>query len=189
MKATGSRDPAALFLHWLKLLRINALMAQGMTISQASAEVEKMPAPESQAVQTEAERLRSQLAEALAQCQTGRANALLAEALDLMPAERVCLQLIRPLLHELTNYGRTWVRFRLGALLLHAPPLTSAPVALVISPDQHDLLPLLAAIFLSRRGHNVIYVEGTETPTDIRADLVIDPRQWVGGKPPEQYFR
>lgn len=172
-----------------KLLRVKALMAQGMTISQASAEVEKVPATEPKAVQTEAERLRSQLAEALAQCQVGRANALWAEALDLMPAEWVCLKLIRPLLQALSDFGRTWVRFRLGALLLHAPPLPSAPVALVISPDPQDLQPLLAAVFLSRRSHRVIYVEGTETPIEIRADLVIDPRLWADGKPPEQYFR
>lgn len=172
-----------------KLLRVKALMEQGMTISQAAGEVEKLTAAEPKPVQSEADRLRRELAEALAKGQTALANALLAQALDLMPAEKVCLRLLRPLFPELNGFGRSWVRFRLGALLLHAPPLGHAPVALVISPDPQDLLPLLAAVFLSRRSHSVIYVEGTETPPEIRADLLIDPRQWADGKPPEHYFR
>ncbi len=170
-----------------KLLRIKALMAQGMTISQAAAQIDREvePPPETR---TEAERLRAELKAALDDLDGRRANRLFGEALDLFPLEQLCLHVIRPLLADLTPYGRTWMRARLGALLLHAPHYPGAPAALVMAPDPSDLQPLLVAVFLSRRGRNVIYVEGTEQPEGLRPDLVIDPRQWREGRSPAELF-
>jgi hypothetical protein len=34
----------------------------------------------------------------------------------------------------------------------------------------------------------VIYVEGTEAPAGVQADIVVDPRQWADGLPPEELF-
>jgi MerR family transcriptional regulator, light-induced transcriptional regulator len=170
-----------------KLLRLKVLMAQGMSISQAAEQVRSRPT-EPTGCQGEVERLRQELAGALTALDTGRANRLFAEALDLLPADELCLRVVRPLLPELAPFGRTYLRSRLGALLLHATAPEPAPTALVINPDPFDLQPLLAAIFLSRRGRRIIYVEGAEAPPGLEAEMVIDPRRWAGGDAPEELF-
>lgn len=161
-------------------------MAQGMTISQAAEQVRLQAEPPT--VGSEVERLRSQLGAALAELDTRRANQLFGEALDLLTLEQVCVRIVRPLLAVVAPFGRTYLRSRLGAMLLHGARAPGGPTALVMSPDPQDLQPLLAAVFLSRRGHHVIYVEGTEAPAGVQPDLVIDPRQW-GDVPPDQLFR
>lgn len=173
-----------------KLLRIKALMAQGMSISQVAEQLRNLGDLDPAVEQTAGEvaRLRRDLGGALAAVDAGRANQVFAEALDLLPAEQVCLRVVRPLLAALAPFGRTYLRSRLGALLLHAAMPLSAPTALVINPEPYALEPLLAAVFLSRRGHRVIYVEGTEAPAGVQADIVVDPRQWADGLPPEELF-
>lgn len=172
-----------------RLLKIKDLMARGMTVSQAVDQLDVTPAePAPPAPAGEAERLRAGLAAALAAADTARANQLFGQALDLLPAEQVALKLIRPLLPDLSDFGRTYLRLRLGALLLHAAPPAGAPGALVLNPAVADLRPLLVALLLSRRGHRVIYVEGTEAPAGLKPDLIIDPRRWRDDVPPEQLF-
>lgn len=173
-----------------KLMRIKALMAQGMSISQAAEQLRNLGDLEPAAEQTAGEvaRLRQELAAALAVLDTGRANQLFAEAMDLLPAEQVCLRVVRPLLSRVAPFGRTYLRSRLGAMLLHASGPQPGPTALVINPEPYALEPLLAAVFLSRRGHRVIYVEGTEAPEGVQADILVDPRLWAEGLPPDELF-
>jgi DNA-binding transcriptional MerR regulator len=168
-----------------KLLQIKALLAQGLTISQAVEQVRLGTAPA--VAQSEVERLRTELGAALRRWDVRRANQVVAEALDLYPVEQVVLKVIRPLLPGLTPFGRTYLRSRLGAMLL-ACAAASGPTAVVMCPDLLDLRPLMVAILLSRRGRQVIYVEGTELPEGLQPDLIIDPRRWRGGVPPEQLF-
>lgn len=169
-----------------RLLRLKAAMAQGMTISQAAEQLCYQAQP--QVYTTEVDRIRDRLAAALSGLDVPQANTLFGEALALLTTEQVCLRVVRPLLGSLTPFGRTYMRSRLGALLLHVPVQNGAPTALVISTDLQDLQPLLVAVFLSRRGYRVIYVEGTEVPAGIKPDLLIDPRQWGNGIPPEELF-
>ena len=170
-----------------KLIRLKALLAQGMTISQAATEVGAGVALPAAA--GELPRLQQQLGEALRQFDSARASLLLAEALDLTTVEQVLLRVVRPLLPELKPFGRTYLRLRLGAMLLHGPATAGAPVALVACPDPSDLRPLLAAVLASRRGYHVIYVEGSDLPEGLKPALVIDPRRWADGTPPEQLFQ
>lgn len=184
-KANGHRlYPAA---EVQKLLRIKGLMAQGMTISQAAEEVRRQPeAPLEAGAATEVERLRSGLGLALSNFDVPRANQLFGALLDLLPVDLLCLRVLRPLVSTLQPFGRTYLRARVGSLLLQGP--AEGPTALVMGPDPYDLEPMLVALFLSRRGHRVIYVEGTEAPAGLQPDLVVDPRQWRAGLSPEQLF-
>lgn len=169
-----------------KLMRIKGLMAAGMTISQAAAQVNQateLPAP----AQTEVERLGGELSSAFAACDGHRAGAVLAEAVELLPLEHVLQKLIRPMLGRLGPFGRTYLRMKLGAWLLMLPrPAATAPTALVMAPDADDLRPLLTAVFLGRRGHRVVYVEGTDAPAGLKPDLVVDPRRWADDLPPDE---
>jgi DNA-binding transcriptional MerR regulator len=167
-----------------KLLRLKALMAQGMTIGQAAGQLGAAPVPPAPVAATEAERLRAELALALAACDGARANQVIGQAAELMTLPQLLLKLIRPLLPELDPFGRTYLRSRLGALLLQAAPPPGAAVALVMAPDAADLRPLVAALLLSRRDYRVIYVEGTVPPPGLKPDLTLDPR-----RDPEQYFQ
>lgn len=170
-----------------KLLKIKELMARGMTVSQAVGQLEYAPEPVP-AAGSEVERLRTGLMQALHGLDTAVASLVMGQALELLPVEQVALKLIRPLLPDLTPFGRTFLRFKLGALLTHAVPPAGAPVALVMAPDPLDLRPLLVAVLLSRRGRRVVYVEGAEEPAGLEPDLTIDPRRWREGVPPEQLF-
>jgi DNA-binding transcriptional MerR regulator len=167
-----------------KLLRLKALMAQGMTIGQAAEQLGAAPVPPAPVAATEAERLRAELALALAACDGARANQLFGQAAELMTLPQLLLKLIRPLLPELEPFGRTYLRSRLGAQLLQAVPGPGAALALVMAPDPADLRPLVAALLLSRRDYRVIYVEGTVPPPGLKPDLILDPR-----RDPEQYFQ
>jgi len=168
-----------------KLLRVKSLMARGMTISQAVDQLGHAPAEAPQAQVSEVEWLQRQLGEALVGLDTAQANALWAQAVDLLPVTQVMLRVVRPLLGEATPFGRTYLRSRLGALLLHAPQRAGAPVALVMAPRPEDLRPLLAAVLLSRRDYRVIYVEGAEAPEGLAPELIIDPRHAA----PDQLFQ
>lgn len=173
-----------------KLQRIKALMAQGMTISQAVGQSEFAPAPVPP-VAGEVERLRAELAAALGAVDPVRAALAWGQALEQLTVPQVVLQIVRPLLTELAPFGATWLRFRLGALLgggVGGTAAAGAPLALVLNPQPADLRPLMAAVLLSRRGHQVIYVEGTEAPPGLQPALTIDPRRWRNDLPPEQLF-
>jgi MerR family transcriptional regulator, light-induced transcriptional regulator len=170
-----------------KLLKIKELMAGGMTVSQAVNQLEHAPTPVP-AAGGEVERLGAQLAQALEGLDTVRTQQVLGQVLEMLPLEQVVLRIIRPLLPTLAPFGRTFLRFKLGAWLAHTLPPAGAPVALVMAPDPLDLRPLLVAVLLSRRGRRVVYVEGAEAPAGLEADLVIDPRRWREGVPPEQLF-
>jgi MerR family transcriptional regulator, light-induced transcriptional regulator len=175
-----------------KLLRIKALMAQGMTVSQACAQLAYAAAP-APAGAGEVERIRLELSAALGAVEPGRAYHALSQALDLLTLPQVVLRVIRPLLPALSPFGATWLRFRLGAMLqvtAGGPGGGSGgPVALVLNPRPSDLRPLMAAVLLSRRGHRVIYVEGIEAPGGLQPDLTIDPRRWRDDQEPEQLFQ
>lgn len=169
-----------------KLLRIKALMARGMTISQAAAQLEHAPEPEAPGGETE--RIRAQFGAALAACDAEVAGRLFGLAAELLTVPQLAMRFVRPLLAGLTPFGLTWLRIRLGGLLLQAAPAPGAPGVLVMAPDPGDLRPLLVALLLSRRGKRVTYVEGTEAPAGLRADTVVDPRRWRDNVPPEQLF-
>lgn len=170
-----------------KLQRLKTLMAQGMTISQAADQLRAAVPPKS-AQLTEVDRLGQRLERALEKLDTHGANRAVAEALELLPADKFCLRIIRPLLGGLTPFGQTFLRLKLGALLLHASPLPGARLAVALTPDPLALEPLLAAVLLSRTGHRVIYVEGADLPAGLRPDLVIDPRPIRGRVTPADYL-
>ncbi|HYF92744.1 MAG TPA: MerR family transcriptional regulator [Symbiobacteriaceae bacterium] len=169
-----------------KLLRLKALMARGMTISQAAAQLEHAPEPE--APGGEVDRIGAQLAGALATCDGEAAARHIGQAAELLTVPQLLLRIIRPILPRLAAFGRTWLRLRLGALLLQAPPAPGAQSVLVMAPNPDDLRPLLVALLLSRKGKRVIYVEGAEPPAELKVDLLVDPRRWRDGVPPEQLF-
>lgn len=173
-----------------KLLRLKALMARGMTISQAAAQLDyapeaaEAPAPDG----GEVDRLRAALAGALGAADSEAAGRTLGQAAEILTLPQLVLRLVRPLLPDLTPYGRTYLRLKLGAWLLNTAPAPGAPSALVMAPDPGDLRPLLVALLLSRKGKRVIYVEGTEAPAGLQPEAIIDPRRWRDGLPPEQLF-
>lgn len=173
-----------------KLLRLKALMARGMTISQAAEQLNL--APEAAVLVPadggEVDRLRTALANALGAADSEAASRTLGQAAELLTLPQIILRLVRPLLPDLTPFGRTYLRLKLGAWLLSAAPSPGAPSALVMAPDPADLRPLLVALLLSRKGKRVIYVEGAEAPAGLQPDAVIDPRRWRDGLPPEQLF-
>lgn len=173
-----------------KLLRLKALMARGMTISQAAQQLNLAPeAAEAIApAGSEVERLRAALATALTAADNEAAGRVLGQAAEVLTLAQLVMRLVRPLLPDLTPFGRTYLRLKLGAWLLHAAPPPGAPSALVMAPDPADLRPLLVALLLSRKGKRVIYVEGTEAPAGLQPDAVVDPRRWRDGLPPEQLF-
>jgi len=172
-----------------KLLAVKRLMARGMTISQAVDQLGHAAEPPPQPPAGEVERLQQQLGAALAGLDTAQANAVIGHALDLLTVPQVALRLIKPLLPAVSPFGRSYLRTRLGALLVQASPRPDAPVALVMAPRPEDLRPLLAAVLLSRRDYRVIYVEGAEAPEGLRPDLTIDPRLWRGDVAPDQLFQ
>jgi MerR family transcriptional regulator, light-induced transcriptional regulator len=173
-----------------KLLRLKALMARGMTISQAAQQLQH--APEAAASVpgdgSEVERFRAALAYALGAADSEAAGRTLGQAAELLTLPQLVLRLVRPLLPDLTPFGRTYLRLKLGAWLLNTPSPPGAPSALVMAPDPADLRPLLVALLLSRKGKRVIYVEGAEAPAGLQPDVTIDPRRWRDGLPPEQLF-
>ncbi|HWI61041.1 MAG TPA: MerR family transcriptional regulator [Symbiobacteriaceae bacterium] len=171
-----------------KLLRLKALMARGMTISQAAAQLEHAPAPAPEVPGGEVDRIRAALGGALAACDAEAASRLFGLAAELLTVSQVVLRVVRPLLPDLTPFGRTYLRTRLGALLLQAAPLPGAQSVLVTAPEYEDLRPLLVALLLSRKGKRVIYVEGDSAPAGLQPDVVIDPRRWRDGVPPEQFL-
>jgi DNA-binding transcriptional MerR regulator len=172
-----------------KLLRLKALMARGMTISQAAEQLEHAPeAAVAPATGGEVDRLRAELAGALGAADSEAAGRVLGQAAELLTLPQIVMRLVRPLLPDLTPYGRTYLRLRLGAWLLNTAQSPGAPSALVMAPDPLDLRPLLVALLLSRKGRRVIYVEGTEAPAGLQPDATIDPRRWRDGLPPEQLF-
>jgi hypothetical protein len=160
-----------------KLLRLKELLAQGMSISQAAEQVRLGVAPPPVPASSEVERVRQGLSQALSRFDAAGANRVLGEAMACFTVEQLVLSILRPMLPELSPFGRTYLRSKLGGMLA-ASPQTGGRTALVLNPDPCDLEPLLAALLLSRRGHDVIYIEGTEPPEGLTPDLLIDPRRW-----------
>jgi DNA-binding transcriptional MerR regulator len=174
-KANGHRVYSASEVE--RLLRMKTLMAQGMSASQAAGQVDQPQTTLPVNGQSEVERLRLDLEGAWNNFDNPAAHRAWGALLALMSVEQMCQQVLRPLLPALAAFGRTCLRTLLGSLLVQAPTAGLGRTALVMAPDPLDLEPILMAVFLSRQGYIVIYVEGTTAPVDLKPDLVIDPRQ------------
>jgi methanogenic corrinoid protein MtbC1 len=159
--------------------------AEGMNISQA-VQLLKSAAEENDTEDRDAraiERLSEELVEALASFDTPQAERLLGEAFGLYPFEDVLLDLVQPVMVEIgecwhrgeinvaaEHFATQFVRRKLAGLLNIFDGIPHRATLIVgCGPNElHDLGTLLIALFLSRRGWNVVYL-GAQVPV---ADLI-----------------
>jgi methanogenic corrinoid protein MtbC1 len=160
--------------------------AEGMNISQA-VQLLKSAAEENdgreQADARPIERLSEELVAALTGFDAPQSERLLGEAFGLYPFEDVLLDLIQPVMIEIgecwhrgkinvaaEHFATQFVRRKLAGLLnIFEGSPQRATIIVGCGPNElHDLGTLLIALFLSRRGWNVVYL-GAQVPV---ADLV-----------------
>ncbi len=116
------------------------------------------------------------------------AEQILNQAFSIFPIETVCVEVLQKGLSEIGNrwysnkatvqqehFASGLAMRRLDALLLASPASTQQATILIGCPAEewHTLTPLLLALFLRRRGLNVIYL-GANVPTQRFADTVKD---------------
>jgi DNA-binding transcriptional MerR regulator/methylmalonyl-CoA mutase cobalamin-binding subunit len=123
------------------------------------------------------------------------AEQILNQAFSMFPVEAVCIEILQKGLSEIgtlwyenrasvhqEHFASSLAARRLDALLSAAPAPTRKQTVIVGCPpeDWHALIPLLLALFLRRRGLNVIYL-GANVPAEqfsntiknVGADLVV----------------
>lgn len=124
--------------------------------------------------------LQDALVSALLDFQAARADEILAEAFALYPTESVALALIQPSLIEIgegwhrgdvsiaqEHFASTFLRQKLSALFNYAlHEQRAATIVCACAPgEMHEIGLLMLALFLRRRGYNVIYL-GPNVPID-----------------------
>jgi MerR family transcriptional regulator, light-induced transcriptional regulator len=188
----SARDIAA--IQWLK-----EHIAQGMTISRASALLQKqLCAAESPAEIPQSSRsvdtITTDLYEALVEYDERIADEILSEAYSLHPIEVVCTAVIEPVLVRLghawadgqitistEHFASNYLRRKLIALIGDGPATRHGAIVIGCAPtDLHELGILLLSIFLRRRGWRVVYL-GQAVPLEdlpqalpqINADVLV----------------
>jgi DNA-binding transcriptional MerR regulator/methylmalonyl-CoA mutase cobalamin-binding subunit len=194
----SARDIAA--IKWLK-----EQTEQGLTISRASALLQKMlyeseaaagvqVLPEVPKPTRSLDTIRDDLYEALTEYDELTADEILSEAYSLHPIEKVCVDVVEPVLVKLgqawaagtisvstEHFASNYLRRKLIALLSDGPSTRSGTIALGCAPtDLHELGILLLSIFLRRRGWHVVYL-GQAVPLEdlavalpqIKADVLV----------------
>ena len=121
-----------------------------------------------------------ELIEALLDFDSGRADALLAEAFGLYTVEAVCVEVIEPVLVAIgerwhagevsiaeEHYASSLLRARLFSLLSACAPSDRGPVVFTAcAPGEwHEVGILMISVFLARQGYRVRYL-GPDLPVD-----------------------
>jgi DNA-binding transcriptional MerR regulator len=152
-------------------------------------------APAHSMVETTLDALRAHWVGACIDFNESIAEQTLNQAFSMFPMEAVCMEVLQKGLSEIGNlwyenrasaqqehFASGLAMRRLDALLIASPP-PSRPVTVLVGcpPNEwHAFIPLLLALFLRRRGINVIYLGANvpitrfeETVKSVRASLVI----------------
>jgi MerR family transcriptional regulator, light-induced transcriptional regulator len=154
-----------------------------------------VPSVLSQPVETTLDSLRSHWVMACMNFNESTAEQILNQAFSMFTIESVCVEVLQKGIAEIGNrwytnnatvqqehFASGLAMRRLDALLL-ASPISSRQATVLIGcpPDEwHTFTPLLLALFLRRRGINVIYLGANvpaqrfaDTIKDVKADLVV----------------
>src|SRR5512141_450185 len=148
-----------------------------------------------QAPDTTIDSLRTQWVEACMEFSESTAEQTLNQAFSMFPVEAVCLEVLQRGMSEIgehwygnrasvqqEHFASALAMRRLDALLAASPAPTRPQTVLIGCPSEewHTFTPLLLALFLRRRGLNVIYLGANvpvnrfeETITMVKADLTI----------------
>ena len=174
----GYSEQDVLALHWLR-----DRLAEGLTISAAVTLLREhlaRPAPPPMPTARPPSGLAANLEQALLAFDVSLAERLLSEAFALYPLERVCLEVVQPVL---VGIGEGWhagridvgqehfasalIRQQLAALfrLADSPRASRLAVAAAAPGEWHELGLLMVALFLARRGWHVVYL-GPSLPSD-----------------------
>lgn len=148
-----------------------------------------------QATDTTLDALRAQWIDACLSFNESSAEQILNQAFSIFPVESVCIDILQKGMSEIgslwyenranvqqEHFASGLAMRRLDALLSASPAPTRSQTILVGCPpnEWHTLTPLLLALFLRRRGLNVVYLganvpvaQFTDTVKNTRASLVI----------------
>jgi methanogenic corrinoid protein MtbC1 len=116
------------------------------------------------------------------------ASQALAEALTVAPVETVALELVQPVLHAIgerwasgdlsvtvEHFSSNILRNQIAQLLRISPaPIRAAQIVVACAPGElHDVGALMLALFLRRRGWDVVFVGASVEPEDFIADVAL----------------
>ncbi len=133
------------------------------------------------------ERFRDEIVEALSGFDAAEAERVVEEAIAIASVERVCLQVLQPVLVEFgdrwergeipisaEHFATSFVLRKIGALFnLSRPDVGRGPlVAACIEGELHEVGLLLTCLLLSRRGYRVIYLGANLPVTDLVQTIV-----------------
>jgi methanogenic corrinoid protein MtbC1 len=134
--------------------------------------------------------LQTRLVDAVARLDVDTIEAVLAEGLMVVSVEEVALQLLQPALYDV---GEHWARGRLSvtsehvgsnvirshiAQLVRISPAPWRPERIFVgcAPGElHDIGALIVALFLRRRGFDVVYLGPSVEPESLRQDVATLP--------------
>jgi methanogenic corrinoid protein MtbC1 len=132
------------------------------------------------------ETLRRRLLDSMQRLDEQDVSRVVAEGLTVMPVEDLALQVLQPVLEEvgdlwssgelsvtIEHVGSNLIRAHLSQLFrISPPPIRSDQVMVACAPGElHDMGALSVALFLRRRGFDVIYVGASIAPDDFIADV------------------
>lgn len=162
---------------------------RGVGISRAVHMLQALPAAGaemSERATLDADSLRNRLVQAIIQLDESAVSRVVAEALMVAPVEEVVLEIIQPSLYRV---GELWARGEISvtvehfgsnllraqiAQLLRLSPSPIRPVTAVVASapgELHDIGALTLALFLRRRGFNVIFGGASIEARDFIADV------------------
>lgn len=168
---------------------LRAQVEHGVGISRAVHMLQVLPAAQaevSERATLDADALHNRLLQAISQLDESAVSRVISEALIVAPVEDVVLHIIQPCLYRVgelwacgqisvtaEHFGSNLLRTHIAQLLRLSPsPLRPVTAIVACAPGElHDIGALALALFLRRRGFNVIYGGASVEAEDFIADV------------------